>query len=202
MEDKDIMRKNISASSLEESKKIREEMQGVYNENMTYEDIENNPILRPISEINNSFINLELLINRALWEYEENKKQIDKMIEINPKYSETMILSVFQNIIGHIKQIIHAQDLQKENMKEVIDKMIKISNKEYALIKKEDDYKEVKENIVKVPKETNKVEEKTVENNIPQKEEIEKEEEPKSFHSELLEKEIPINLNKQGEQKT
>lgn len=198
MEEKETMRKNISTGGLEESKSIRQEMQGVYNDSMTYEEILENPILKPISEINNSFITLELLINRALWEYEENKKQIDKMIEINPKYSETMILSVFQNIISHIKQIIHAQDLQKENMKEAIEKMVKISKKEYALLNKEDDYKKLGKE-VETPKETEKVEEKEIEE---KKEEIKKEETPKTFHSELLEKKVPITLNKQEEQET
>lgn len=197
------IRKNISIGGLEESKNIRQEMEGVYDGGLSYEEVDENPILKPILEIKNSFMNLELLINRALWEYEENKKQIDKMIEINPKYSETMILSVFQNIMNHIKQIIHAQDLQKENMKEAIKNMVKISKKEYALLNKEDEQgiERKEEKIDKIEKKPKEIKEEIIKPIETKNNEKIKETE-KLFHSELIEKEIPIPLNKQEEQKT
>lgn len=159
------------------------EVESVYDEEkLDLDSIRKNPILKPISEINNSFQNFELLINRALWDYQQDKTAIDGMIEANPKYSETMIMAKVQSILGHIKQIIHAQDIQKENMKSVIRDMIKITREEYAPLQEPEPPTKPKKKLVKDKKDNEKVE----------KEEVEKE---KTFHSDLLDKEI--NLSKE-----
>ena len=190
------VRKGMPSGLGESRRGIKEDIGGIYDEKeLTFTHIKNNPILKPISEINKSFINFESLINRALWDYEEDKKQIDKMIELNPKYSETIILSKFQSILGHIKQIIHSQDLQKENMKSTINEMIKISGEEYALLQEEEDGF-AEGSVTKTEKEEKpEVKESISEDKEENKEKINEEEE-KVFSSELLEKDIPTPIHK------
>jgi len=196
------LRKNMPMG-IGEAKKIKSEIEGIYDKKeLDFNNIKNNPVLKPISEINNSYINFELLINRALWDYESDKKQIDDMIVLNPKYSETIILSKFQSILSYIKQIIHAQDLQKENMKNAIEEMVRIVKQEYALLQEEEEG---------FPRETIKTKEKKQEEEIKdinenekiksEDKEIEKEEPERGFYSELLEKKVPApeNKSKKGE---
>lgn len=172
---------------------IRTQVEPLYNQsNLDFNNIKNNPVLKPLSEINNGYVNMELLINRALWEYQENKIQIDAMIESNPKYSETIILSKFQSILGFVKQIIQAQDIQKENMKRAINEMIKIVSTEYGVLEEEEIPQ--KKPSRKEPKEIEKevVEEKEIQEitEIPLSTEIE------AFHSDLLDKDLPAPKKK------
>lgn len=159
------------------------EVESIYDEEkLDFDAIKKNPILKPIMEINNSFQNFELVINRALWEYEQDKKTIDEMIEANPKYSETMIMAKVQSILGHIKQIIHSQDIQKENMKNAINEMIKIVGEEYALLQEPEE-----------PTETPEVgEPEPTQEEVDEKKDNKKDEKEKKFRSELLEKEINL----------
>lgn len=181
-------------------------------EKLDLDAIKKNPILKPISELNNSYVNFELLINRALWEFGEIKSEIDSMIELNPKYSETMLLGKVQSLLGHIKQIIHAQDIQKENMKSTIHEMIRIVKDNYGVLDEDNEpIPEVKKPIIEVNKKTETIEEnlnkdipvdKVVENeedknNTPKNNEENKD---KYAYSELVEREIkkPNNLDKDG----
>lgn len=130
-------------------KKVGEEaIESIYEEKkLSFDEIKKNPILKPISEINKSFINFELIIRRAMLEYEKTKKEINQMIELQPKYSETMVMGKIQNILTHIPQIIHSQQIQKENMKDAINEMIKIVKVSYGVLDEEKEMKiESKEN--------------------------------------------------------
>lgn len=162
----------------------------VANKRLDFKSIKENPVLKPIANINNTYENLEVIINRALWDYTNDKKQIDDMIQVNPKYSETIILSKFQNILSHVKQIIHAQDIQKDNMKDAINEMIKIVEEEYGLLNEEEQFDksdfgdEGKKKPVK--KDDKKIQEMPEEIG-----EQSSEEKPEVFYSELLEKSLP-----------
>lgn len=175
---------------------IRTQIEPLYNEKLDFNTIKNNPVLKPLSEINNGYINMELIINRALWEFQENKIQIDGMIEANPKYSETIILSKFQNILGYVKQIIQAQDIQKENMKRAINEMIKIVEQEYGVL--EEEPVSTKKNIHKEFKEADK--EKLITEEVKNETPIASSDtEDEAYHSDLLDKELPLpNIKKKS----
>lgn len=172
---------------------IRTQIEPLYSDGaLDFNTIKNSPILKPLAEINNGYVNMELLINRALWEYQENKIQIDSMIEVNPKYSETIILSKFQNLLGFVKQIIQAQDIQKENMKRAINEMIKICNSEYGILEEEPiPTKKVSRKDLKEP-ETEIREEREVQENI----EVPPTVETEAYHSDLLDKDLPAPKKK------
>lgn len=190
MENEDLSEKNLRKNlplGITGTGGMREHITPLYDEKkLDFRTIRDNPVLKPLAEINNGFVNMELLINRALWEFQEDKTTIDEMIEINPKYSETMILSKFQSLLGHVKQIIQAQDIQKENMKRAINEMVRIVDKEYGVLNEEGiDAKDVK------PKEAQQDNLQINEEN----KEIENEG-PVEFPSELLERDIPIPVKK------
>jgi len=180
---------------------IKEDITPIYDEEkLDLDTIKTNPILKPLAEINNSFVNFELVINKALLEYQEDKAKIDTMIEVNPRYSETIILSIFQRILGHIKQIIHSQDIQKEDMKKAIKEMVKITKSEYGLLQEqseEDESKkeEPKQKVEEETKEPTETGEETPEEKKPEETE-ETSKEGKTLYSELVEKEIPIPKDK------
>jgi hypothetical protein len=166
---------------------VRGDITPVYDEEkLDLEAIKTNPILKPLAEINNSFVNFELVINKALLEYQEDKSQIDAMIEANPRYSETIILSKVQSMLRHVKQIIHSQDIQKEDLKKVVKDMVKIAKTEYGLLQEQS-----KEEVPKAKEETAETGEETAEE---KKGETPKEEKP--VYSELVEREIPIPKDK------
>ena len=174
---------------MEDGIEIKEEdinaIEPLYNEEkLDFENIQRNPVLKPIADINRSFINFELLIRRALWEHGKIKESIDNMIEVNPKYSETMIISKVQSMLNYIKQIIHSQNLQKEDMKNTIKEMVKIVKENYALLEEESNEPSI---IKKQPLPGTLKEEKP-------------KEESKTFFSDLIDKEIPIpdKSNKEG----
>lgn len=170
------------------TRKIKEqEIDSIYEGLLDFESIKKNPILKPVSEINKTYINFELIINRALWEYQQDEEKINAMIEENPIYSETQLMAKVQSMKNSVKQIIHSQDLQKENMKNAINDMITIVGKEYGPIDDEENLSKnnAKSNIEmkKTPIDT----EETGEN---------KEVNDTKFHSDLLDREFvrPKNI--------
>ena len=160
---------------------IKTEIEPLVKTKLDFKSIKANPVLRPIANINKTYENLEIIINRALWEYEADKKQIDQMIQANPKYSETIILSKFQSILSHVKQIIHAQDIEKDSLKEAIQEMIKISEEEYGVLQEEEFDKDKFE----------KIQKKEKHEEIPEELHEEIKEKGEVFYSDLLEKPVP-----------
>lgn len=189
--------------------KNKMDVEKIYEGELNFKEIKNNPILKPIAIINNSFVNLELTIRKSLWDLEQDRKKMAELIEANPKYSETIIMNVVNNMTRNTKTIIHAQDIQKDNMKDTIREMISIANEEYALLSDEENY-EVEEEIetpkivkrepqiIQKPIETPSYQEPPQENEIPKYEEKveeekqEKETEDEKFYSDFLEKEVVL----------
>jgi hypothetical protein len=188
--------------------KNKMDVEKIYEGELNFKEIKNNPILKPIAIINNSFVNLELTIRKALWDLEQDRKKMAELIEANPKYSETIIMNVVNNMTRNTKTIIHAQDIQKDNMKDTIREMISIADEEYALLSEEENY-EVEEEIetpkiIKrepkiIQKQEPQIQEPPQENEIPE-EKVEEEEikeekqetEDEKFYSDFLEKEVVL----------
>ncbi len=148
-------------TELDEKQEI--ELESLYSGNLDLKTTTENPILTPIAEANNTFTNLSLIRNKALLDYEEIYRKIQEMVEENPRYSETMIVTTIFNLIIQFKQIVHSQDLQIETMKKTIQEMIKIVNLRYDLLGEEEEpiVKEIKKEKVEtdeeVLKELNKI---------------------------------------------
>lgn len=103
----------------------------IYEKEIGFEDIKDNPILQPISEIKSNYESHSLMIAKATIEFTETKKRIDEMIEKNPVYSECIIIGEFKDLIRNMKDVIHSQDIQREFLKQAINKMLNNSQKYY-----------------------------------------------------------------------
>lgn len=193
------------------NERSKADIEKIYDGDLSFKEIKNNPVLKPIAIINNSYANLELTIRKALWDLEQDRKKMDSLIEANPKYSETIIMNVINSMIRNTKTIIHAQDLQKDDMVNTIREMININKEEYALLN--DEYIEQEEEVPPPIKKIIKIEEEPIVNeekikeikkidadvNIPQdivEEEIEDKE--KKFYSDFLEKEVSVSDKSDG----
>lgn len=134
-----------------------EKIAPIYDGGLDFKSIMENPILKPLAELNRTFVNFELIINKALNEYEEEKKMVDDMVAKVPKYSETIFVGRIQNMIREMKTLIHAQDVQKEAMKRAIAEMIEISKDNYRLIMRSSLEPKVPREAVKMPTEIKKM---------------------------------------------
>ncbi len=101
---------------------------------LDFDSLKKNPILKPISEINETFSNLHLTIIKAVLEYEEEYKKLQELEEINPRYTNTVLMVTIKNMVTIIKTIIHSQDLQINNMKKAMSEMIDINSSKFKLI--------------------------------------------------------------------
>jgi hypothetical protein len=134
-----------------------EKIEPIYPGDLDFKSIMENPILKPLAELNRTYVNFELIIHKALNEYEEEKKMVDDMVAKVPKYSETIFVGRIQNMIREMKTLIHAQDVQKEAMKRAIAEMIDISRDNYRLIMRSSLEPKVPREAVKMPIEIKKM---------------------------------------------
>jgi len=178
----------------EDTEKDLQKINAIYEGDLDFNTIKSNPVLKPIAEINETFVNLELMINKSLIEYQEIEELINKMIEDNPVYSETILMSKIESLKNNVKQIIHSQDLQKTNMKTKINEMIRIVEEEYEPRGEEEIISSPEK--VSSPKIKEKIEEPEESENdgdvIEKLKKMTGEEESKDKYSDLVEREVRI----------
>jgi len=162
----------------------KEEIDQIYEGELDLNTTLQNPILRPIAEANKSYTSLALLILKSLYDYEESYQVIKEMIDENPRYAETMIITKVMNLISHVKQIVRSQDIQIDNLKNTIQEMININNSEYTLISKGE------EEVIDLPQKSSTEVFDDIKKIAEEEEKEEEEEEP--FVSSLTDKEVPI----------
>ena len=93
--------------------------------------VKNNPILGLVAEMNQSFITTQKLLDKSDWDYKQNKKEIEEMIQLMPKYSQTIIISVLQKLVMHADQSTFLGRQQQEILKKGIQDMIEIARERY-----------------------------------------------------------------------
>lgn len=113
----------------------------LYERKLDYEEIKQNPILQPVAEANSTYKSHGLNVQMAMSEFIRLKEEIEKMIELNDDYSQTIIVAKMQAIIMYARQVIHSQDLQREETKKVVNDMIRI-NEKYFVLKEKENYSE------------------------------------------------------------
>jgi len=103
------------------------EIDPIYDGELGLEEVKTQPILKPVANINNSFMDSQRLLNKSLIDYKRVKQNIDNMLETMPKYSQTIIVSELQKLVNYIEQFIFLADQQQEILKRTISEMIEIS---------------------------------------------------------------------------
>lgn len=157
---------------MEETKeKFEEKIDKLYEKNLTYEEIISKPILQPILEVNSVYESQGLVVNRATFLYKQNLEEINEMFKKNKTYLQTIIIGVVQQLLNNAEQIIHSQDIQRDNLKRTIKRMLDIVEKNYT-----------KNSDIQLPKKEKKIEEVKFEELKqilePPKVELKNEEEP------------------------
>lgn len=169
-------------------------LEGIYEGEIKMDDIVQNPILKPIADINSQHKNFNRMIQKELFEFDAEKQELDGMIEINPIYSETKILNRFQSMLNHVKQIIHLEDLQISNLVKAVNEMIQISIIQLSKVQQPIGIKMKKEQV------------KKTETEIKEKKETKKMDEEEMFFSDLIKKNVDvpkeIKVNKKNKKET
>lgn len=150
----------------------------IYSDVIDLDAIRKDPILKPLLEIKENYKSLGMVVGNNLIQYQDSIKKIDQLEKLNPKYSETIIMSELKNLIRSMNMIIQSQDLQRVSLKNAMKFMIEISGDQYIL-NEENEYKKLKDKIEKEYMKTFN-QESSASNNIPlaDKEDI-KNEDPK-----------------------
>jgi len=118
---------------MEEKTPEEEKPDKLYEGDLNFEEIKNNPILQPIIEVYAIYESMGIIIRRSVNEFDRLKIEIQEMINKNPIYSQTQIVAKMQELIVHAKEVIHSQDVQRGNIKQAMNEMIKIVQKYYEL---------------------------------------------------------------------
>lgn len=106
----------------------------IYSGDLSFDSIRDNPILKPISEVNKNYCDLHITATKAILEFEDEYKKIQELEIINPRYTNTVLMATIKNIITSLKTVVHSQDLCDIGMKSVINEMIGISGSKYKLM--------------------------------------------------------------------
>ncbi len=106
------------------------EIEPLYDGELEPNDVTRRPILKPVANINNSFMDSQRLLNKSLFDYKRVKHKIDEMLLSMPKYSQTVIVSELLKLVNCIEQFIFLADHQQETLKRTINEMIQVSEEE------------------------------------------------------------------------
>ena len=96
----------------------------LYEGDLSIEDVQENPTLKPILEINKSYIETQKLINNSVWKLNEEKQAINHLLELNPKYSETILMGKVQMLMANVEQIKFLMESQQKMLIKAIQDMI------------------------------------------------------------------------------
>ncbi len=117
MEDEDEFQEELD----EEEK---EQIDPIYEGKLEPKDIADKPILKPVADVNKSFMDFQKLLNKSLLDYKRSKQAINDMISEMPKYSQTMIIAEVQKLVSYIENFIFLSDHIHEILKRTVKLMV------------------------------------------------------------------------------
>lgn len=98
----------------------------LYEKNLTFQEIMENPIFQPVSQASAIYESQGLVISRALLEYQKATEEIKKLMDENPTYQQTIMMSKIRKVLDFSQQIIHSQDVQRESAKRCLNDVLNI----------------------------------------------------------------------------
>jgi hypothetical protein len=122
----------------EEPKQNSNLIDALVNEPYTYENIVNNPIIKPISECDRSLRDLDDMIGKKLADIRRLQLKINAVINDAPSYQDTAFVSDLIKLAQSMDDVIKLQDIQFANTKSCIREMNGEVKKRY-LIKFDDE---------------------------------------------------------------
>ncbi len=103
----------------------------LYDGELTYDEIKNNPILHPIFEVYTIYESMGQFVQRSVAEYDRIKLDIQERIKENTTYSQTMLVAKLSELITHSTNVIFSQDVQRRNIKQAMNEMVKLVKQYY-----------------------------------------------------------------------
>lgn len=128
--------KSYGVFSTDEITNLRDIPQLV-NEPYTYENIVNNPILKPISEVDKSIRDIDEMIYKHLVDAKREKEWINQAIIDIPAYSDSQFVARLIKLSQDTQQVIKLQDIQIRSLKRTIQEIVDIVREKYGVREEE-----------------------------------------------------------------
>ena len=120
-------------------------LEPLVNEPYTYENMVNNPIIKPIAELDRSIRDLEDMINKKLIDAKRNQSWINAAIEDVPSYQDSPFIARLISLAKETQDVIKLQDIQLKNYREKVREIFDMVKKNYGVLvdKEKETYVEV-----------------------------------------------------------
>lgn len=103
------------------------EAKPIYEKKIDFQDVIDNPILKPIFEINETYRMMEQSIRFSATEMDSLLTELEKLMAGNPAYGKTLFVAKFKVYKDYTKSIIKNDLDEKKMMKKAINEMISIA---------------------------------------------------------------------------
>ena len=100
----------------------------LYEKGITVQDIIDNPILKPVMEINETYKVLDKSVRYSIDESDKLLTEMETFMKGNPIWGKTRFINSFLMWKDHVKTIIRIDEEQKKMEKKCINEMIKIAS--------------------------------------------------------------------------
>jgi hypothetical protein len=145
----------------------------IYDGELNYETIKNQPILQPIAELAAFYEGIGLLLKNEIIEFDDIQKSIDELLKKNQAYSKTIIVGEIIKLKSKASEVIFNSNLMIASLKRAIKDMI-ILDKKYKteVVEKKELFPMKEMEFIGIGRGRPKKEEKKVEEKKEIKEEI------------------------------
>lgn len=107
-------------------------------EDLSFDSIMQNPVLKPLAEINRTILDLEEMNNKRLTDADRDFKWCDAISQEIPRYSESIFISRLWRLHSITGDIVKTQDIEIKTLKRAINEMLEIIRKYYGVIAEEE----------------------------------------------------------------
>lgn len=118
----------------------------------TYENIYQNPILKPISEVDRSLYDIDEMIDKKLTDAKRDREWITTALNDNPEYSDVAFIARLLKLVQEVDDVIKFLILEKRNLRECIQEINEIVTQRYGVkVSQQGDSLKVKVHETKIP---------------------------------------------------
>lgn len=117
--------------------KYEDEMKPLVNESFSYDNIVNNPIIKPIAEADKRIRDLRAFLYKRLAEMNRVKMEVNATLLNVPEYQNSLFVGKLLNLIKDASDIVMFQDQELKIFINCINEMLEINNKKYGVLVEE-----------------------------------------------------------------
>lgn len=132
---------NLSTGVFDIEEETEDRIEPLISESYDYENIVNNPILKPISECDNAVRDLEEMKIKTLNDSKKVKAWINQVLVENPEYNNIYFVAQLIDLLKKFDWVVKIDDLQIEKYRNCIQEDYKLVMSNYAVKGQGDDDK-------------------------------------------------------------